>query len=139
MEPMPERKRLAPESISRDAPWTLIGPGSTIHGELLMAGNVLIHGRVEGVVFTDGEVLVAAGAWVEGGIHARRIVIEGALEGRLEAADECWLRRGSVLRGDIEAHILTVDDGARFIGNWIRTEHRAGLRILASETRAGNA
>ena len=139
MEPMPDIKRLAPESISRDAPWTLIGPGSTVHGELLMAGNVLIHGRVEGVVFTDGEVLVARGAWVEGGIHARRIVIEGALEGRLEAAEECWLRRGSVLRGDIEAHILTVDDGARFIGNWIRTEHRTGLRIFASENRAGNA
>lgn len=139
MEPTPERKRLAPEAVSRDAPWTLIGPGSTIHGELLMVGNVLIHGRVEGVVFTDGEVVVATGAWVEGGIHARRIVIEGALEGRIEAAEEARLRRGAVVRGDIEAHILTVDDGARFIGNWIRTEHGTGLRILASETRAGNA
>jgi cytoskeletal protein CcmA (bactofilin family) len=139
MEPKAARKKLAPEGVSKEAPWTLIGPGSTIHGELLMVGNVLVHGRVEGVVFTDGEVLVAPGAWVEGGIHARRIVIEGALEGRLEAAEEAVLRRGAVVRGDIEAQILTMDDGARFIGNWIRTEHRTGLRILPTESRAGNA
>jgi cytoskeletal protein CcmA (bactofilin family) len=131
--------RLEPERLFQGVPWTLIGPGSSVRGELLMTGNVLIHGRVEGVVFTDGEVHVAPGAWVEGGIHARRIRVEGAVEGRLEAAEEVVLRRGSVVRGDIEAQILTVDNGARFLGNWIRSEHHHELRIHPAENPTGNA
>lgn len=132
-------KRLAPEELVRGVPWTLIGPGSSVHGELLMTGNVLVHGRVEGVVFTDGLVQVAPGAWVEGGIHARRILVEGAVEGRLEAAEEIVLRWGSVVRGDIQAPILSVDDGARFLGDWIRAGQRTGWRILPSENPAGSA
>lgn len=85
-----------------------------------MAGNVVIHGRVEGILFTDGEVRVAEGAVVEGGVHARRIRLEGFCEGRLEATEEVLLAPGSVLRGDIEAPILTVSDGARFVGDWTR-------------------
>lgn len=129
----------SPEELFRGMPWTLIGPGSTIHGELLMTGNVLVHGRVEGVIFTDGEVHVAPGAWVEGGIHARRIRVEGAVEGRLEASEVAWLTRGSVVRGDVEAEILSVEDGARFLGDWVRPERRQDLRIHPSKNPAGNA
>ena len=139
MEIKPHPRRLEPEGPGHGIPWTLIGPGSSVHGELLMTGNVLIHGRVEGVVFTDGEVHVAPGAWVEGGIHARRIRVEGAVEGRLEAVEEAELRRGSVVRGDIEAQILSVDDGARFLGNWIRGERHHELRIHPAENPTGNA
>lgn len=109
-----------PDASPQEAPWTLIGPGSVIHGELLMAGNVLIHGRVEGILFTDGEVRVMAGGIVEGGIHARRIVVLGFCEGRLEATEEVFLSPGAVLRGEIEAPIFTLSDGARFVGDWSR-------------------
>jgi cytoskeletal protein CcmA (bactofilin family) len=133
------RRRRSDHTLADETPWTLIGPGSVIHGELLMSGNVLIHGRVEGIVFTDGEVKVTEEGSVEGGIHARRIVLEGLCEGRLEATDEVRLRRGSVMRGDIEARILTVSDGARFLGKWLRRDGRPGLKVLPYQSPAGRA
>jgi cytoskeletal protein CcmA (bactofilin family) len=128
-----------PEGITPHAPWSLIGPGSAVQGELLMAGNVLIHGRVEGIVFTDGEVRVAPGGAVEGGIHARRITVEGSCEGRVEATEEVVLLGGAVVRGDVDAEILLVDDGARFFGNWLRGDRNPGPRILSNAKPSGTA
>ena len=135
------RKRHHPHSqaLVKDVPWTLVGPGSVIHGELLMSGNVLIHGRVEGVVFTDGLVRIAEGGAVDGGIHAHSIEVEGSCEGRLEATTDVVLRRGSVMRGDIDAGILIVDDGARFLGHWIRGEGNQGPKIQAFKDTPGHA
>jgi cytoskeletal protein CcmA (bactofilin family) len=134
-----KRHRPATQALVKEKPWTLVGPGSVIHGELLMAGNVLIHGRVEGIVFTDGEVWVTTEGAVDGGVHARRVVVEGSCEGRLEATEEVILKEGSIMRGDIEAGILTVDDGARFLGHWIRGEGDSGPKILTYKNSPGHA
>ena len=139
---MTQRSRRAgtgPESFPSDAPWTLVGPGSVIHGELLMSGNVLVHGRIEGVLFTDGEVRVAPGGSVDGGIHARRIVIEGSCVGRLEAAIEIQLGPGAVVRGDLEARYLTIEDGARFIGDWKKGDAEPTPRSRPYENSPGHA
>lgn len=133
------RRRRTDSILASESPWTLIGPGSVIHGELLMSGNVLIHGRVEGIVFTDGEVRVAPDGTVEGGIHARAVVVEGLCEGRLEATGEARLMPGSVVRGDIEARILTVQDGARFLGKWLRRDGDAGLKVHPYQNPPGHA
>lgn len=133
------RMRSHARALARDVPWTLVGPGSVIHGELLMTGNVLIHGRVEGVVFTDGEVRVAEGGQVDGGIHADRIEVEGSCEGRLEATRAVVLREGAVVRGDIDAGILIVDDGARFLGHWIRAGGDQGPKTQAFKDTPGHA
>jgi cytoskeletal protein CcmA (bactofilin family) len=96
-----------------DATWTLLGPGSVVRGELLLAGEIVLHGRIEGTLYVDGEVLVAAGASVEGGIHARRIVIEGTCRGRIEGTREVVIKRGAVVSAEIHAGILLVEEGAR--------------------------
>lgn len=137
MAPANRRNRPATGALSADAPWTLIGPGCVVHGELLMSGNVLVHGRVEGIIFTDGEVLIGREGAVDGGVHSRSIVVEGSCEGRLEATDRVLLRGGSVVRGDIEAGILMVDDGARLLGRWIRTE--GGPRVQPFKDTPGHA
>lgn len=122
-----------------EAPWTLVGPGSVIHGELLLAGNLVVHGRVEGTIFTDGEVRIAAGGSVEGGVHARRVTVLGSCEGRVEATEEVVLRPGGIMRGDVDAELFLVDEGARFFGNWIRNDRRFGPRILSTAKVSGTA
>lgn len=137
----PKRVRRQPPAqvLAEDAPWTLVGPGSVIHGELVMSGNVLIHGRIEGIIFTDGEVRVAPEGMVEGGIHARRVALEGYCHGKLEATDEVTLYPGAVMRGDIDARILTVDPKARFVGDWKKSEGPTVPKKHPYQTRPGRA
>ncbi len=135
MKPLPVRHRPATRLLADGASWTVIGPGSVIQGELVLAGDVLIYGRIEGTVFADGEVLVAEGGSVEGGVHARRVTVEGSCRGRVEGTQEVVLRDGAVVHADIEARFLTIDDGARFFGDCELGEGRPAPRVVQFETR----
>jgi len=106
--------------ISPGAPWTLIGPGCLVRGDLILTGNVIIHGRVEGTLFTDGELRVAPEGQIEGGAHARRIVVEGSCRGRVEALESVFLAAGSVVHAQVTAPLVDVDDGARFFNHEFR-------------------
>jgi len=120
----------------------MLGPGSLVKGDLLFSGDVILHGRLEGTLFTDGGVLVAPGAAVDGGIHARRVIVAGICRGSLEATEQVVIRSGALVQADVETEALLVEDGARFFG------HRrsplegpgAGIRVTPYlEAAAGNA
>ena len=135
MKPTPRRQRPANGALFRGADWTVLGPGSLVQGDMSLTGDVVIHGRLEGTLFADGEVLVAAEATVEGGIHARRVMVEGSCRGRIEGIEEVVLRPGSVVHADIDAGILTIDDHARFFGDCRVGDARPAPRVLSFENR----
>jgi cytoskeletal protein CcmA (bactofilin family) len=125
----------AVQSPGTGTAWTVLGPGSLVQGDLILSGDVIIHGRVEGAVFTDGEVRIAALGSVEGGVHAPRVVVEGTCRGRVEGTEEVMLRAGSVVHADVEAAVLTIDEGARFFGVHRLGDPPAGPRVLPYENR----
>jgi cytoskeletal protein CcmA (bactofilin family) len=130
--PMTSRQYRPPTTaLNPSGAWTLIGPGSLVRGELLLTGDVLLHGRLEGTLFTDGEVRVMASGSVDGGVHAVKIVVEGTCRGRLEATQEVILRPGSLVQADIDAGLLTIDDGARFAGDLTLGEGRPQPRVVS--------
>jgi cytoskeletal protein CcmA (bactofilin family) len=88
----------------------------------------MLYGRLEGAVFTDGEVWVGPDAVVEGGIHARRIEVEGTCRGRLEALECITLRSGALLHGEAACDVVQVDPGARFTG-WRSAPGAGGPRV----------
>jgi len=116
------RNRIPAGPLTRDASWTLIGPGSMIQGDLLLTGDVFVHGRIEGTLYTDGTVTVAESGSVEGGVRAARIIVEGVCFGILEGTGSVELRRGSLVQAEIETPALTVDEGARFHGHRLPPE-----------------
>ncbi len=135
MKPTPRRNRPATGALFQGADWTVLGPGSLIQGDVSLVGDVVVHGRLEGTLFSDGEVLIAADAMVEGGIHARRVTVEGSCRGRIEGTEEVLLRPGSVVHADIDAGILTIDDRARFFGDCRVGDARPSPRVMSFENR----
>ncbi len=129
------RRQAAVQSPGSGTAWTVLGPGCLIQGDLILSGDVIIHGRVEGAVFTDGEVRIAALGSVEGGVHAPRVVVEGTCRGRVEGSEEVILAAGSMVHADVEAEVLTIEDGARFFGLHRVGNPPEGLRILPYENR----
>lgn len=121
--------------------WSLLGPGCLCRGDLVLSGDVEIHGRLEGMLFTDGAVWIAADGSVEGGVHAVRIVVEGLCRGRLEGLESVVLRSGSVARCDVETQQLVVEDGARFSGDHSAARPGSGSprTALFRDAAPGNA
>ncbi len=102
--------------MTRDGSWTLLGPGSVVRGDLLLTGDVLIHGRVEGLVVTDGTVHIDAEGSMEGGLRARRVIVEGTCRGRIEATESIRIHPRAYVQAEVHTETLIVDPGARFFG-----------------------
>jgi cytoskeletal protein CcmA (bactofilin family) len=108
------------------------GVGSTlvIKGELTAHEDVVIAGRVEGLINVTGHlVMVEAGANVAGDIKAAAIVVAGSVEGSVTAEERIQVETGADLQGDVSAPCVVVADGAVVNGR-IETVAAAAPRKL---------
>jgi cytoskeletal protein CcmA (bactofilin family) len=83
---------------------------------LRRSAELHIDSRTVGAICHDGAVFVGLEGWVTGAITATVIVVEGQVEGNLNAAKS--LRIGAVARvvGDLRAPRVVVARGARLQG-----------------------
>jgi cytoskeletal protein CcmA (bactofilin family) len=108
------------------------GVGSTvvIKGELSAHEDVVIAGRVEGLINVIGHlVTVESGAHVAGDITATGIVVSGTIEGALMAEERIQVQNGADLQGDVSAPRVVIADGAVVNGR-IETVASAAPRKL---------
>jgi len=100
-----------------DVSTSIISKGATIEGILnFHAVNLRVEGTVHGDISTDGRVVVAEGAEVEGTINARTVRLAGAVEGHVLATEKLVLAPSSEVQATLEADILEVQPGADFSG-----------------------
>ena len=111
------------------------GVGSTlvIKGELSAHEDVVIAGRVEGLINVTGhQVVVEAGAHVAGDITATGIVVAGSVEGALMAAERIQVQKGADLQGDVSAPRVLVADGAVVNGRIETVASSASRKLKAA-------
>src|SRR5919206_536120 len=64
---------------------TLLGRGSEFDGKLSFEGTVRIDGKLSGEIFTDDVLIVGEGAEVKAEITVGSIIIEGSVQGNINA------------------------------------------------------
>ncbi|MFH1830667.1 MAG: polymer-forming cytoskeletal protein [Pseudomonadota bacterium] len=95
----------------------LIDRGCSVEGKLMFDGTVQINGDFHGEILSDGTLIVGPEAKLNARIQIDTIVVEGKIEGTIEAKQKIELRRGANLTGDILTPTLVVEQGAVFHGN----------------------
>ncbi|NUQ52510.1 MAG: polymer-forming cytoskeletal protein, partial [Phycisphaerales bacterium] len=96
---------------------TIIGPDTTLKGELTFENSARIMGRVEGKVSSKGEVTIGDGAACKATIDAGRVLVDGVVEGNITAKEKVQLNAKARVVGDITAMTLVVSEGASFTGH----------------------
>ncbi len=94
--------------------------GSTIHikGDVTGDENLTIEGTVEGTITVrQHSVLVGKNGRLLADAHAKVIRIEGQVDGNLHAEEQVIIRASGVVRGNIVAPRLTMEDGCSFRGS----------------------
>ncbi len=95
-----------------------IGPSIHVKGELLGNEDLVIEGRVEGIVrLRDHHLTVGKSATILATIEAKSIRVEGNVQGDVQAAERVELAAGSSVAGDITSPRVSIADGARFKGS----------------------
>ena len=97
-------------------PFSIIARDMTVVGDLETEGVVRIEGRVRGTVRVGAQVLVAAGAVIEGDLHTQEAVVAGQVSGAIHATDRIELQATAVVSGDIHTARISIVEGAKVSG-----------------------
>jgi cytoskeletal protein CcmA (bactofilin family) len=90
-----------------------IGKSVVIKGELSGSEDLYIDGKVEGSISLKGNSLtVGPNGQVKASIESKAIVVQGKLEGNLQASDRVELRKSAVVTGDISTQRISIEEGA---------------------------
>ena len=87
-----------------------------IKGSIKFSHDLIIDGRIEGEVHSDGALTVGENANIKGEIKTRTVVIFGKVEGNIIVQERCELKSNAILVGDISAGTLSIEEGATFDG-----------------------
>jgi cytoskeletal protein CcmA (bactofilin family) len=97
-------------------PFSIIASDMTVIGDLETEGVVRIEGRVRGAVRVGAQVLVAAGAIIEGDLHTQEAIIAGQVSGAIHARERVELHATAMVSGDILTPRISIVEGARVTG-----------------------
>lgn len=117
-QPMPELTRrdtpLSPSGQVQAA----IGRSLIIKGELTASEDLLIDGQFEGTLnIQDHCLTIGANGKVKAEVHARQVVIQGSVNGNVNAREKIELRRSGNVTGDLMAASVAIEEGAYFKGS----------------------
>jgi cytoskeletal protein CcmA (bactofilin family) len=115
-------------------PFSIIAGDMTVIGDLETEGVVRIEGRVKGTVRVGSQVLVAAGAVIEGDLHTQEAVIAGQVSGSIHARDRVELQASALVAGDILTPRIAIVEGARVSG-----EVKMDLATAGTAEEAGDS
>jgi cytoskeletal protein CcmA (bactofilin family) len=90
-----------------------IGKSVVIKGELSGSEDLYVDGQVEGSIALKGNSLtVGPSGQVKASVEAKGVVVQGKLDGNIQASDRVELRKSAVMNGDIATQRISIEDGA---------------------------
>ncbi|MGE0171448.1 MAG: polymer-forming cytoskeletal protein [Oligoflexales bacterium] len=95
---------------------TILTKGCEFNGKLFCRGSTRIGGKVEGEIVSEGLLIIEEHASIRANIKADEIVVQGRVNGKVEARTRVELCPSATFEGDVMTPILVVKEGAHFDG-----------------------
>lgn len=142
--PVPERVPILSPAPAAAAPPQRVQPASImtssknvlsndveIKGSIRFSHDLIIDGKIDGEVISDGSLTVGENALIKGEVKTRSVIIFGKVEGNITVAERCELKSNAILVGDIAAGTLAIEEGATFMGQ-SQVGRKADAKVSAS-------
>ena len=100
-----------------DAPksgeFALIGKSVVIKGELSGSEDLYLDGQVEGTIeLRNHSLTVGPNGVVKANVTAKGVVVQGKLDGSINASERVELRQSAVVNGDLSTQRIAIEEGA---------------------------
>jgi cytoskeletal protein CcmA (bactofilin family) len=107
--------------LSKDIQFdTLIGVKTCIHGDVEFAGGLHLDGRINGDVkgALDGRSVLSVSetGCIEGSVFAARVLVNGAVNGDIDATDRVELGAKARVLGSVHYSVIETAAGAQILG-----------------------
>jgi cytoskeletal protein CcmA (bactofilin family) len=93
-----------------------LSSGVKIKGSITFRKELLIDGKVQGRIKSDGVLTIGENAEIRGEIKTKFVTVYGKVHGNI-TAERCELKSNCILEGDLNAARLIIEEGATFIGS----------------------
>jgi cytoskeletal protein CcmA (bactofilin family) len=94
-----------------------IGKSVKITGELSGSEDLYVDGQVEGTInLLQNSLTVGPNGQLRADIHAKGIVVQGKVEGNIEAFERAELTKSAIVVGDVATQRMVVEEGAYLKG-----------------------
>ena len=103
-----------------------------IKGTIKFQKELLIDGKVEGEINSEGVLTIGENADIRGEIKTKSITVFGKVQGNISVSERCELKSKCTLQGDLKAARLIIEEGATFIG---KSEVSSGMSVKAASSR----
>ena len=122
-------------AMESSAAKAILGKTVVVKGHLLSGEDLMIDGEVEGTIaMIEHRLTIAANASVRADVKAREIEVRGYIEGKLEAEDRVYIRKGGKLVGDIHSAGIVVEEGGYIKGSIDLSRHSAHSNPAADDS-----
>src|ERR1700687_3322758 len=123
---------------SMDAPQTgegaHIGKSVVIKGELSGSEDLYVDGNVEGKIeLRNHSLTVGPNGNVKADITAKAVVIQGKLDGAVNASERVELRKSAVVTGDVTTQRIAIEEGA-FLKGKVDIQKEVGKAATPAST-----
>ena len=115
----------APAAPASSTATTLIAAGTEIRGDVHFSGRLHLDGKVDGALRGEGPqamLTLSEHAVVTGEVHAPHIVVDGSINGDVNAGERLELASNARVEGNVYYKMLEMSAGARINGKMV---HRA--------------
>lgn len=112
----PQLQRAVSPSSPMNSSKNVLSNDVEIKGSIKFTHDLIIDGRIEGEVNSEGALTVGENANIKGELKTRTVVIFGKVEGNVVVQERCELKSNAILIGDITAGTLSIEEGATFMG-----------------------
>ena len=119
-----------------DAPQTgegaHIGKSVVIKGELSGSEDLYVDGNVDGKIeLRNHSLTVGPNGNVKADVSAKAVVIQGKLDGTVNASERVELRKSAVVTGDLTTQRIAIEEGA-FLKGKVDVQKEVGKTAASS-------
>ena len=113
---------------------SLIGATTRIEGNVFFSGGLRVDGMVRGNVAAlpdqAGTLVISEQARVDGEVQAAHVVVNGTINGPVDARETLELQAGSRVKGDIHYKSIEIQQGAVIEGRLVHhTAEAKGVEL----------
>ncbi len=96
----------------------VLGKSVVFKGQIESREDLVIEGEVEGTIeMMEHRLTIAASGEVKATVIARELEVLGSIEGKVEAVDKVYIRKGARFIGDVHSAGIVIEDGGFIKGN----------------------
>lgn len=113
----------------------MVAVGATLTGDVQLNHDLHLDGVMKGNLISENDLIVGTGGRFTGDVKAKRVLVSGVLDGKIDA-DRLEIVASGQVSGEIKVRELVIESGGQFVGASQVKKHDSPRLTFVNEAAA---